>query len=398
MSSYWFITGHEPKLSLAELFGLFPTATFAPLANAVFSSAQACEPKKLITELGGTVKIAQEIARDLTREELVGTIFERLLVQDSKIIFGLSSYPGEKLTLSGKLLEDFGKEIKKKLKAEGRSVRYVDNRGKLDLSSVSVEKNGLLSRGAEFVILPTGTTFSLAQTRAVQPFEALSTRDFGRPGRDDVSGMLPPKLAMMMINCLGLPKTAVLYDPSCGSGTTLMEATLLGYTKLFGSDISTKAIADTNTNNAWLHTHIAPHTSATITVFEHDIRSVPKTIPVHSVDGVMTEPFLGPPLKGLETLETLKKNTAELVGLYQKTFASLTEVLKPGARVVFILPRFRAGKDSVRTAEKTVPAIASLGFKPQPLLPVEMHREPYVLYDRPGQHVGREIWKFIYKG
>jgi hypothetical protein len=27
-----------------------------------------------------------------------------------------------------------------------------------------------------------------------------------------------------------------------------------------------------------------------------------------------------------------------------------------------------------------------------------MHREPYVLYDRPGQHVGREIWKFIYKG
>ena len=40
----------------------------------------------------------------------------------------------------------------------------------------------------------------LGQTLVVQPFKVLSKRDFGRPARDDHSGMLPPKLAQIMIN------------------------------------------------------------------------------------------------------------------------------------------------------------------------------------------------------
>ena len=89
-----------------------------------------------------------------------------------------------------------------------------------------------------------GQQFSLAQTEAVQPFEQFSARDFGRPGRDDLSGMLPPKLAIIMINLAQTPLNSILLDPFCGSGTILSEAVLLGYTNLIGTDISEKAIAD----------------------------------------------------------------------------------------------------------------------------------------------------------
>src|SRR5205823_3602162 len=87
---------------------------------------------------------------------------------------------------------------------------------------------------------------------AVQPFEQFSARDFGRPGRDDLSGMLPPKLAIIMINLAANDTISVLLDPFCGSGTILSEALLLGYKNLIGSDISEKAVADTKTNLDWI--------------------------------------------------------------------------------------------------------------------------------------------------
>ena len=88
-------------------------------------------------------------------------------------------------------------------------------------------------------------------TKAIQPIESLGERDFGRPYRDAKSGMLPPKLAMMMINLAGQSLGATILDPFCGSGTILMEAATIGYTNLMGSDISPKAIDDTRQNFAW---------------------------------------------------------------------------------------------------------------------------------------------------
>jgi len=41
-------------------------------------------------------------------------------------------------------------------------------------------------------------------------------------------------------------------DPFCGSGTFLMEAALLGFSKICGSDASDKAVADTKENMEWL--------------------------------------------------------------------------------------------------------------------------------------------------
>ena len=87
----------------------------------------------------------------------------------------------------------------------------------------------------------------------MQPFKDLSRLDFGRPARDDFSGMLPPKLAQIMINLAQVQNPeALIIDPFCGSGTILSEALLMGYKDLLGSDISPKAIADTYKNISWI--------------------------------------------------------------------------------------------------------------------------------------------------
>jgi tRNA G10 N-methylase Trm11 len=281
--------------------------------------------------LGGTIKIAEEMGKNLTEDDVLKLIINELKTIEGKIHFGLSLYSGPPQNHSsvGAIhefsLQAWGKKIKKILKDQNRSVRYVENREPI-LSSVTVEKNGLTKRGREFLIqvatygsegplAPTDRCFSLAKTTAVQPFEEWGKRDFGRPGRDDKSGMLPPKLATMMINLLGrgvgaiheLPlenAPGVLLDPFCGSGTILTEAHRLGYTNLIGTDISEKAVEDTKKNVEWTknNEHALQNTEQfSIKIVPSASKNLSQTILACSVDGIVTEPFLGKPRTGRES-------------------------------------------------------------------------------------------------
>lgn len=398
-STYWFVLGHEPLLSLAELHQVFPGTHFSLVSPSIAKAELTLDPALIIKQLGGIIKIAEEIGSPQSEEALLSAITTELATVEGKIHFGLSILPGKGALPSTRDLAIMGLKIKKIMKGKDRSVRYVDNRGTLTLSSASVINNGLINRGREFLIIPQGGNFSLAKTLSVQPFEAFSDRDFGRPGRDDVSGMLPPKLAIMMINCASANKNELLYDPSCGSGTIVSEALLLGYTQVAGSDISEKAIDDSKKNTTWLE-QIMRVKLPEPTLFVHDIRNTPKALPPHSVGAIVSEPFMGPPLKGRETPDQLQRNAAELAELYNATFATFAQVLKPGGTVVYSFPRF----GNVRTSPLVLENLAKLGFIAVPLLPgviastaKQPINEPYVLYQRAGQHVGREIWKFIYK-
>ena len=87
---------------------------------------------------------------------------------------------------------------------------------------------------------------------AVQPFEEFGARDYARPSRDDLSGMLPPKLAKIMINLAQAKENSLILDTFCGSGTILQEALIMGYLNLIGFDSSPKAIKDSQANLEWL--------------------------------------------------------------------------------------------------------------------------------------------------
>lgn len=382
---HWFVLGRESLIAAAEIdavLGFGKNYAYLPPILKIHANF---DPKIIIKRLGGTIKIAEEIAENVSREEMIEKIISELKKVEGKINFGVSFYNAPGINL--KEVKILGLQIKKILKEEGLSIRYVENKEPA-LSSVTVEKNGLTERGREFLIYPKEQKFFLAVTKAVQPFEEFSARDFGRPGRDDLSGMLPPKLAMMMINFAQTPLDSVLLDPFCGSGTILSEAMLLDYKNLIGSDNSEKAITDTTMNMDWVAKKFHREIPAT-KIFRSEVEKLSARLAAGSVDAIATEPYLGKPLRGRETKQELINQTKELKNLYLQAFRQFYKILKPNGKAVFIIPCFKFADEWIRIDCKN--EIEKIGFKALPFFENQLH----FVYSRPNQRVAREIWRFM---
>ncbi|MDP2812513.1 MAG: DNA methyltransferase, partial [bacterium] len=250
MNKYIFIFGTWPEISKKEIASILNSADDGLEISgpnfAVYKTKKTAEELQKI--LGGTVKIAKFIKKIDDLEELDSRTWQSYLNLDAnkKTHFGFSLYNDS--WKNHKQIDLLACELKKNLKGQGYKARYVSSRQK-ELSSVIVKKNELL--GQELVIIKNDPSFILGITQSVQDFASYSSRDFSRPERDDRSGMLPPKLAQMMINLAGADRNKVILDPFCGSGTVLQEALLLGFKEIYGADISQKAISDSQENINW---------------------------------------------------------------------------------------------------------------------------------------------------
>ncbi len=379
---HWFVLGRESLIAAAEIDAVLSVKNY-DYSLPILKTDVKFDAKNLIGRLGGTIKIAEEIADNVSTDEMKEKIILELKKVEGKINFGLSFYNTE-ITL--KEIKDLGLEIKKKLKNEGLSIRYVENKEPA-LSSVAVAMNGLTTRGREFLIEKKDNLFSIAKTDAVQPFEQFSARDFGRPGRDDLSGMLPPKLAMILINLSQTQLNSILLDPFCGSGTIISEALLLNYKNLIGSDISEKAVADTKLNIEWVANKFNRELPE-IKIFKSEIAELSGKLPSGSVDAVVTEPYLGKPLRGQESKQDLLVQAKELKELYLQAFQQFHRVLKTKGKVVFIIPRFKYAGDWIEVDCKN--EIEKIGFKALPFFEGQLR----LVYARPNQRVAREIWRY----
>lgn len=385
---YWFVLGRERELATAEIAAFFGFGTDSPAVadrrEGILAMEADMEPSRAIKKLGGAIKIGVEMATGLSENALVAAIATELHTVEGKIHFGLSWYGNAD---TGKMKE-WGMSIKKTLKSEGLSVRFVF-KNEATLSSATVEHNGLAERGREFLILANNGRFDLSRTAVVQPFEDFSKRDFGRPGRDDISGMLPPKLAMMMINLAQIPLEGVLLDPFCGSGTIITEAMLMAYTNLIGTDISAKAVEDTKKNIQWISDNFrVPMANVQLKIEKSDIKNLAKIIPNQSVDAIVTEPFLGRPLTGRERSDEIQKQAAELKKLYLETLTIFAKLLKKGGTAVMIIPAFKSGAGLVKI--DLLAEAKKLGFETETFF-----GKNFLSYSRPDQHVARDIYKFI---
>lgn len=419
---YFFVLGNNPTLSVAEISAVFGLAqnkdTKCPVGHLVskdvfiLETKQEIDAQSLIKRLGGTIKIG-EIKSEINKsrqKELKKEIIKLLKPSSGKprpgepgrgkFKFGFSYYGSAKLNL-----KSLAMETKKYLREKSVSSRWVTSREKT-LSSVVVEQNKLTNKGIEVVLIENKGKILIGQTLAVQPFKELSFRDYGRPARDDKSGMLPPKLAQIMIN-LSAPSPLegegggeVLLDPFCGSGTILTEAMLMfsspsplegeggGEVRLIGSDISPKAISDTKENIEWTIEKLKVK-SKKLKVFKSNILSVSKFLKPNSVDIIVTEPYLGPQRGKIN----LKIVIPELEKLYSDSLREFKKILKPDGRIVMIFPVFRV----LPNAYRITPNLS--GFKIVNPIQENLRNNPNVnltdrntiIYGREGQKVWREI-------
>lgn len=339
----------------------------------------------ILKKIGGTIKfgLIHNTTASLSAKDILRSVaFAVPKKAEGKFYFGLSHYGKAKINL--KVL---GMEFKELLKKSGIKSRWVICR-EPTLSSVVVEQNKLTTdRGAEIIMIEFNKKLLLGKTIAVQPFKELSFRDYGRPARDDRSGMLPPKLAQIMLNLSGIKADSVILDPFCGSGTILTEAALMGYKNLIGADISERALHDTKENISWIKKNYELR-AASCELFQSDATQLSKHIEPHSVDAIATEPYLGPQRGLIE----IHKIIRELEGLYSDSLREFSKILKSSGRIVMVWPVFQ-GKRSTFISPKIA------GFKTINLIPANLQKNIFlkitnrgsIVYGRDGQKVWREI-------
>lgn len=351
------------------------------------------DAQKLIRRLGGTIKIGV-IDGELPAgdyKKMAKAMFELAYSETApgKFKFGISYY-GKAFNI-----KPIGMELKNFLKEAGQSARWVISREPV-LSSVVVEQNKLVGKGVEFVLIPQanaplikgGRGILLGRTLAVQAFKELSFRDYGRPGRDDRSGMLPPKLAQILIN-LATPlvdkEGGILLDPFCGSGTVLTEAVLMGFRDLIGSDISEKAVEDTEKNLEWIKEKFS-QAEGSVKVMKLSAAELSKNIPAGSIAAIATEPYLGPQRGQLNKKQVIR----ELEDLYSKSMAEFKQVLRPGGRVAMVWPVF----DNTYSLNPDTGGLRIVSQIPVELRANKIIRQTHrhtIVYGREGQKVWREI-------
>lgn len=394
---YIFILGRNPALSIAELHSKLPEARLSyPCAEAATVEVKGTlDARALMHELGGTIKIGECIG-ECKASNLEDFIFQYLesTFSGKKIFFGISYYGEASKKFNANAL---GGELKTRLKNASIGARWVISR-EPRLSSVVVAKNKLLTRGAEFLLIPDGENILIGRTNSVQEFEEFSYRDFGRPVREMEVGLLPPKVARIMINLSGVGKEAALLDPFCGFGTVATEAMIMGYKHLFATDLEKFAVEGTKKNIEWVKRFFPETASSEVEVIQSPAESISNHFKKREIDAIVTEPYLGPIQRGFVADPAARKLVQELSKIYFDALRDWEKVLKPGGRVVMIFPSFqtRNGFVSIPVAEE----LKKMPYDILPALPPEATRLPYIkispqgglIYQRPEQKVVREIF------
>lgn len=384
------ILGRQPELSLAELEAVYGTEAVRRVA---FDVATVETDKLDLSQLGGTIKygrILHSSRLSSTNDKLAFVTESRRIVQEyqqswqsieHKITLGISAYH---FSISPRDVQKTGLLLKSMLKKQGVSLRLVPNSETALSTAVSHNnKLGLSDNKIELLLVKTRDRIILAQSLGAQNITAYARRDQNRPKRDAFVGMLPPKLAQIMLN-LALPQphahdtVHTILDPFCGTGTVLQEALLRGDT-VYGSDLNPKMISYTQTNLAWLQdTH---HTTGTIGALREADATSFEWKEAKKLDMVVCETYLGQPFSAPPSPAKLKEVTGNCNHIISLFLENLHRQVRPGTMLCIAVPTWQA-TDGTRTHLPLVRKLSDLGY--------ELQREPLV-YARPDQVVGREL-------
>lgn len=385
MKKYIFILGQNPELSQQEIITIInrEKGKIDTISNTYIIANTSKEPEELINILGGSIKVVEykESIKDLSNIDIFNYIKDSL-EDDKKNNFGFSIYNSNDKEYNNILKTSLN--LKRELKNKGYKVRLVTSKENV-LSSVIITKNKLINK--ELIIIKDNNEYIIGITKAVQDFAKYGHIDMDRPERDSRSGMLPPKLAQIMINLSGLDNNKIILDPFCGSGTILQEAILLNYKNIYGSDNSEKAVSDSIKNTTWLKKEY--NLNNNINIQKINSTNLSKYFDKESIDLIVTEPFMGDArlIQRTNNIQDLEQIKNELQTLYINTFKEFKKILSPNGRIVFIFPII----NNIYTLNKKI--ISDIGFKlkKSDIKSDNLSQNNNIIYSRENQKVKREI-------
>ena len=429
MSRHLAVLGRQPEISIAELEAVFGENSILGGSCQVFSSPTSLtlsggpppdlspahvefvsKTSPVIDRFGGLQKIAKKL--EMKPLELL------MDLPEGKLTIGVSDYTNK---ASKKTAATEALKLKKILVRHGRSVRVVEGNGAV-LSTATSLHNGLSGKNPRKVEL-IKTDDGWYRVIGVQDIDAYARRDQARPARDARVGMLPPKLAQILINlCEGLPEGSVVLDPFCGTGVVLQEALLMGYFA-YGTDISERMVEYSERNLKWLFrdrprptgsgvSEVSPVTTeqrgerqpnlfgcpsevapSPQTGANERVEKQPFRVSVgdatsyqwqQPINAVACEGYLGKPFSKVPTEMELKEQKQECRAIIMGFLKNLVGQIEPGTPVTIAIPAWLRESGEYERLE-ILDLIDELGYN------VNNKSREGLLYCREGQIVARDI-------
>lgn len=452
------ILGRQPALGLAELESLYGAAKLRPIGDSsrgtgnggelnhggrdngsgINASASQAKPAVIVDvdpcllafdRLGGSVKFAKLLTTlDTTHWRQIEAFLVKVAPGHSrtmpagKLLLGLSiigfdtigsrgnnSGGGSSGTsnsggMSLKQLEATGLTLKKAIRATGRPVRLVPNKTP-ELNAAQVIHNKLTGpNGWELTLIKDGRQIHVVQTVKVQDIDAYARRDRERPKRDSKVGMLPPKLAQIIINlAVGplpednlssicdipagetIPRPQLghtVLDPFCGTGVILQEALLMGY-DAYGTDLEQRMTEYSQINLEWLQ-QLYGKLPTGFRLETGDATSHTWTPPA---DFVAAETYLGRPFTSTPNPEILAQTITDCNLIIKKFLHNIHGQLAPGTRLCLAVPAWQTRPGQF----KHLPLIDQIGQLGYNQVKFGHASGAELLYYREGQITARQL-------
>ena len=427
---YIALLGRQPEISLAELAAVFGVDNVNRISQ---QCAEVQTAQFDITTLGGTIKCAKVItelpASRTDKPSLLAA--SRFITQHyhakwthspHKITLGLSAY---NLAVSARDIQKTGLILKSSLRKSGTSLRLIPN-DQPALSTATAHNNKLGGSPYKVELLLIKTTdrrLVIAESRGVQNITAYTRRDRHRPKRDAFVGMLPPKLAQIMLNLAlgagsltrqrshdnsvtrsdsslsdksmvlrtalpdafdleetaGIRAAVTILDPFCGTGTVLQEALLAGY-DVVGTDLSQKMVDYTTENLSWLQsTFTAP--GNVIDIHQADATTHRWLNGAH-LAAVVCETYLGQPFSAPPAPQKLAEVAGNCNHIITGFLTNIRPQLAPNTPLCIAVPAWYDASGQA-THLPLIKNLQQLGYH-------QLNHTP-LIYRRPDQVVAREL-------
>lgn len=402
------ILGRQPELGAAEIESLFAENTITMIADDCLFIDR---PHQTIPfqRLGGSIKLAKLLSIiesdkwEKVEEFGLNNIPNHLdKLPPGKFRLGVSAYG---FNVSGKQVLATGLKFKSLIKKSGQSVRLVPNQLPA-LNSAQVLHNKLTRKGAwELLFIKSHAVIYVAQTMIVQDINAYAARDQSRPKRDAKVGMLPPKLAQIIINLATGPMDfsevacqddppklhKTILDPFCGTGVILQEGQKSGY-DVIGTDIENRMINYSKFNIEWFQKKFHPVGSswrieiADATTFEWR----------YPFDMIASETYLGRPFSAWPKPSVLKQIIKDVNYIHKKFLLNVTRQTKPGFRMCLAVPVWIEKTASGKKCH-TLPILENISNLGYTEVKFRTSGNRKLIYHRPDQIVGRQLIILIRK-